>query len=95
MDFQSKLEQELSEVSGQVVSTGSVLDRILSAIKSALSGIDVSLVPREEVAGVVGEAYDKFILPIDLPGPDMFLDPLLRQVAVNSALRLYDQLAKQ
>ncbi len=31
------------------------------------------------VMAMVGDFYDEVILPLDLPGPDVLIDPLLRQ----------------
>lgn len=40
---------------------------------------------REAVLAAVGEFYDRVIAPIDLPGPDVVLDPVLRVAVLKLA----------
>lgn len=45
------------------------------------------------VIAILGEFYDQFIEPIDLPGPDRFVDPLLKSILLKVADYLIDGLA--
>lgn len=66
------------------------MERVQEAIKNS----DLSKVSKADFLKMVGEAYDKYILPIDLPGPDIVLDPLLKSMLLNQASRLYDNLVQ-
>ena len=64
----------------------------MERVQEAINNSDLSKVSKEDFLKMIGEAYDKFVLPIDLPGPDAILDPLLKSIILNQASRLYDKL---
>lgn len=47
---------------------------------------------REDVAEAVRLFYKAVIRPLDLPGPDIVLDPALERAAVHVAVSFYDLL---
>ena len=77
----------------RTTSLGSIIDRVQNAIRDALSKVDVSALPKEDFLELVDSAYDQFILPIDLPGPDPIIDPLVKGIVLNFASKAYDRLA--
>lgn len=78
----------------RAASLGAIIDRVQNAIRDALSKVDVSALPRADFLALVDNAYDQFILPIDLPGPDPLIDPLVKGIVLNFASKAYDRLAK-
>ena len=74
---------------------GRLLDWFMNVVQEAIKNSDLKNIKKEELLKLVGDMYDKYILPIDLPGPDVVLDPLLRQLALNQTARLYDKFFKQ
>lgn len=74
---------------------GKLYDWFMGIVSEAIKNSDLKNVKKEDLLKLVGEMYDKYILPIDLPGPDVVLDPLLKQIVLNQAAKLYDQFFKQ
>lgn len=72
---------------------GRVYDWFMAKVKAALD--QVNLPPKEDVLVIVSDLYDKFVAPIDLPGPDSLLDPLLKQLCLKGVSRMYDQLVNK
>jgi len=58
----------------------------------------VKLPTRDEVLKVAGEAFDKYVAPIDVPVVPNMLEPafdaMMREVFVDSIGKLYDLVAK-
>jgi len=48
---------------------------------------------RPALIAAVERSYDRWIDPLDLPGPDSLLDPMLRSIAREVVGRIYDRLA--
>jgi len=46
---------------------------------------------RDEFILIVDELYDRFVKPMNLPGPDMVLDPIIRTAILAVAANGYDQ----
>lgn len=94
MLFKDALAQQFSLAEGKSI-VGLSLFQIgqwfLDKVKDAIRNVDLNTIPREEFLKLVGEAYDKYVLPLDLPGPDPLLDPLLKQMCLVAAGRLYDK----
>ena len=97
--LKAKLEEEFSQVNfsleerrGPFAIFQKYLDRLIELVQSS----DVMNVPRPQFLDIAGGIYDKYILPIDLPGPipDTFIDPLLRKIWTNQAGKIYDRLTK-
>lgn len=63
-------------------------DKIREAVNASLL-VGVS---KAEFLEIIGESYDAYVLPMDLPGPDSLFDPILKQLALKEAGRLYDTL---
>jgi hypothetical protein len=70
---------------------GSITDWFMAKIKKGLESTDLAGLSKEAFLAAVGNAYDKFVLPMDLPGPDSILDPILKQFILTLAGRLYDK----
>jgi hypothetical protein len=77
----------------QLAAAGSLLDKI----KKWLAAISGPLPSKDEFLRAVGEAYDSFVAPIDIPGVPNLIEPridaLLRVVVLVAAGKLYDQFA--
>jgi hypothetical protein len=77
----------------QIAAAGSLIDKV----KSWLSSIVGPMPSKEEVLKVVGEAYDAYVAPIDLPGVPNLIEPridaMLRVVVLVAVGKIYDQLA--
>lgn len=74
---------------------GKILDWATEIVKQAIQNSDLKNVSKADVLKLVGNMYDTYILPIDLPGPDVVLDPLLKQLLLNQASKLYDKFYTQ
>jgi hypothetical protein len=87
-----KVELQASK-SNQVLAGGVFLERI----KEFLSTLKIPLPPKNEFLKIVGDAYDTYIAPIDIPGvPNMiepWVDNALKAIILQQASRLYDQFA--
>jgi hypothetical protein len=70
---------------------GRIFDWFMDVVKEAIKNSDLKNIKKEDFLKLVASMYDKFVLPIDLPGPDVVLDPLLKQIVLNQAERLYDK----
>lgn len=79
----------------QLRAGGALLDRI----REWLNGLDIALPPKPEFLRIVGEAYDKYVAPIDIPGvPNLvepWVDSALKAIVMNQASRLYDAIAAE
>ncbi len=92
MDFSLSLDQEFEKSEAMPErKLGAITDWFMAKIKKALEASDLSGLSREDFLAAVGSAYDKFVLPIDLPGPDTILDPILKQLVLTLAGRMYDK----
>lgn len=72
---------------------------ILSLIAAELSAFLAATEKREYLIVRAEQLFDQFIAPIDLPGPDRMLDPILR-ASIRPVVgylydRLYNELAKR
>jgi hypothetical protein len=79
-------------ISDRVVSAGAS-DRfpLMQVIKDAAKQLKAQF-PLEVVLAAADEAYDKFIGPIDLPGPDIILDRLAKLALAEGIKRAYELL---
>lgn len=91
-DFQLELNKQLS-VSQSIPKENlwKIGEWFMERVKEAIKNSDLSKVSKEDFLKMVLDAYDNFILPIDLPGPDVVLDPLLKSICLNQASKLYDK----
>lgn len=65
---------------------------ILSAEVAAFLGATDK---REHLIARAETLFDELVAPIDLPGPDMVVDPVLRAVIRPLVGRVYDELVKK
>lgn len=70
---------------------GAITDWFMDKVKKVLESADIAVLTKVEFLHAVGAAYDKFVLPIDLPGPDAILDPILKNLVVSLAGKMYDK----
>lgn len=72
--------------------------KLINKIEELLIG-SVTLPPKDEFLKIVGDAYDKYVAPIDLPGFGPLTEPAadaaLKYVTVAVAGRLYDFYARK
>jgi hypothetical protein len=73
--------------------TGGILEWFMEMVRRVLQGADLSNLTKEDFLAAVAAAYDQFVLPLDLPGPDAILDPLLKQLVLVLSGRAYDKFA--
>jgi len=50
---------------------------------------------REYIINLCEDLFDEFLVPIDLPGPDAVIDPLLRSAVRPVVGRIYDEILKK
>lgn len=94
--LQDFMEKHLSVSQASINPTmGRLLDWFMSVVQEAIKNSDLKNIKKEDFLKLVADMYDKFVLPIDLPGPDVVLDPLLKQIILNQSERLYDKLFNQ
>ena len=77
----------------QFLAAGSLLEKVKEWLKSVAGPLPT----KEIVLKVVGEAYDAFVAPIDIPGiPNLIeprIDAMLRVAVLVAVGKLYDQFA--
>jgi hypothetical protein len=62
-------------------------------LKKILAGAALAVlagVGRQKLTDVALELFDRYVEPINLPGPDAVIDPILRQAVGMAASRAYD-----
>jgi len=91
-DFRSELERQLSVAQADSnKNLWKIGEWFMERVQEAIKNSDLSKVSKADFLKLVSDAYDKFVEPIDLPGPDVVLDPLLKSIVLNQASRLYDK----
>jgi hypothetical protein len=94
-DFRSELERQLSVAQADSnKNLWKIGEWFMDRVKEAINNSDLSKISKADFLKMVSDAYDKFVAPIDLPGPDVVLDPLLKSIVLNQASRLYDKLVQ-
>lgn len=95
--LKAKLEEEFSMV--EYAEEGrkgpfAIFQKYINKLIETIQQSDIVNVPKPQWLDIAGGIYDKYILPIDLPGPipDTFLDPVLRKIWLNQAAKIYDRL---
>ena len=63
-------------------------------LRAALQESDLASIPKEQLLDLVDRMYDKYILPMDLPGPDLIIDPFLKRMIMSQASSLWDTVFK-
>lgn len=78
----------------QLAAGGALIDKI----RDVLSTLSIALPPKEDFLAQVGNAYDAYVKPIDLPYVPNFVEPwvdsVLKGVVLQQASGIYDQLAR-
>lgn len=59
-------------------------------LKAAIQESDLASIPKEQLLDLVDRMYDKYILPLDLPGPDLVVDPFLKRMIMSQASALWE-----
>lgn len=92
-DFQLELEKQFKvSQAGPNNNLFKIGEWFMERVQEAIKNSDLSKVSKADFLKLVSDAYDKFVEPIDLPGPDVVLDPLLKSIVLNQASRLYDKM---
>jgi len=68
---------------------------LLPALSAEISAFLSAKDKREHLIVRAEKLFDEVIEPIDLPGPDRVIDPVLRAVIRPLVSRVYDELAKK
>ncbi len=64
---------------------------LLEEVENFLNSIN----RREYVIDLCEELFDEHFVPVDLPGPDQIIDPLLRTAIRPIVGRIYDEILKK
>ncbi len=77
----------------QFLAAGSLLEKV----KTWLTSVVGPLPSKQDVLKFVGEAYDSYVAPLDIPGVPNLIEPrvdaMLRVAVLVAAGKLYDQVA--
>ena len=73
----------------------SLKSKLLALLLAEIKRLDDSIDISAYLATQLEELFDQHVKPIDLPGPDAIIDPLLRAAIRPLVKRLYDQLIAQ
>lgn len=69
--------------------------KLLALLIAEIQRLDSSVDIPAYLAGQLEELFDQYVKPLDLPGPDAVIDPLLRAAIRPLVKRLYDGLIDQ
>jgi hypothetical protein len=90
MDFANSLDREFSQSEAlPPKKLGAIADWFMDKVRKVIQSSELANLSREEFIKAVGDAYDKYVLPIDLPGPDVLLDPLLKKLLESQAGKVW------
>lgn len=62
----------------------------MNNLKAAIQESDLASIPKEQLLDLADRMYDKYILPLDLPGPDVIIDPFLKRMIMSQASALWE-----
>ena len=68
---------------------------LFSLLSAEISAFLTATDKREYLITHAEKFYDQVIVPIDLPGPDQIIDPLLRTAIRPVVGRIYDEVLKK
>ena len=68
---------------------------LLPILSAELAAFLAAADKREHLITRAEAVFDELVEPVDLPGPDVIFDPVLRTVIRPLVGRLYDELLKQ
>ena len=68
---------------------------LISLLSAEISAFLSTSDKREYLIARAEKLFDQVVEPVDLPGPDQFIDPLLRAAVRPLVGRLYDELVKK
>ena len=68
---------------------------LISLLSAEISGFLLAPDKREYLITCAEKLFDEVVEPIELPGPDQIIDPLLRAAVRPLVARLYDELVKK
>lgn len=79
--------------SNQVQAAGNLIERLKEILRSTLN----ALPPKAEILKIVGNAYDNYVAPLDIPGVPSLLEPwadqALKAIVLQLASAAYDEIA--
>jgi hypothetical protein len=62
----------------------------LQTIKNSVTKEIANSISAAEFVEIVSSIYDKYIEPINLPGSDLLLDPIIKRAFLSAAKSLYE-----
>jgi len=68
---------------------------LFSLLSAEISAFLTAADKREYLIARAEKFFDQVIVPLDLPGPDQVIDPLLRAAIRPVVSRLYDEVLKR
>jgi hypothetical protein len=71
------------------------MPEVLTLISGELAGFLATADKREYLITRAEKLFDEVVAPMDLPGPDQVIDPLLRAAVRPLVGRVYDELIKK
>lgn len=71
------------------------MNDFVRAVLTELDTFSETFDKREYVIGRCKELFDEYFVPIDLPGPDTVIDPVLRAAVRPIVGRIYDEILKK
>ena len=74
---------------------GTIMQDLLSILSAEVSAFLAAQDKREYLIARAEKFFDEVVQPIDLPGPDVVVDPVLRAVIRPLVGRVYDELIKK
>ena len=71
------------------------MNELLPLVSAEISAFVEAKDKREYLITRAEKLFDQFVEPIDLPGPDKLIDPVLRAVIRPFVGRIYDEVLKK
>ena len=92
MDFANSLDREFSQSEAlPPKKLDAIADWFMDKVRKVIQSSELVNMTKEEFIKAVGDAYDKYVLPIDLPGPEFIIDPLLKKLLESQAGKVWDK----
>jgi hypothetical protein len=66
------------------------IERVLAVVNTILQSID--LPPKKEFLASLEDALVSVFATVDTPGPDMLVEPIIKQIILSAAAYGYDQI---
>lgn len=87
--------QELAALNLDAAVVKKLLPKLTAKFADEIEAFLLAPDRKAKVVARVLELWDKYGEPLDLPGPDVITDPIIRRVLEGVVARLYDKLAAE